>query len=309
VKEDKMREAMGTFETKRKSKVITLEEAASMVKDGMKLGLGGMMSWNGPNAFVREVIRKGVKDLALIPTNVAGYQIDILLGAGCVKKLYMSYIGFEFIGFAPNFRRLCESGKLDVVELDEEGLLQAQKAGGIGVAFFPLPDGMLAVDTVKRNPDWYKVVEDPFTGKKVVVVPPLRSDICVLHAGKCDPYGNAQEIGNPETLLYRSADKVIITAEEIVPLENTMANYRGVTVMGSFVDAVVEVPYGCHPGECSGYYTLDEGHLRKYIEAGKTEDTFKKYLDEYIYKLKNHEEYLEKIGIAKLISQLKYRYS
>ncbi len=285
---------MVTAETKRKSKVVSLPDAAKMVKNGMMLDLGGGHSRESPNAFARELVRMGVKDLTLIPTNSSAYQADILLGAGCVKTLYMSYVGLDYIGAAPNFRRLAESGTLNIIEFDEMGLLRGLKAAGAGVRFFPLPDGMRAVDVVRANPDFYKEVVDPFTGEKVVVVPPITPDIAVLHVARCDAYGNARELGFTDGIMHMAARKVIVTTEEIVSLEDTQANYKEVTILGRFVEAVVEVPYGGHPGPCSGCYQLDEEHLREYQQAGKNETTFKAYLDKYVYGCKNHEEYLQK---------------
>jgi len=282
---------------KRKSKVITLEEAASWVKDGMILAIAGAHMNNSPNAFVREIVRRRVKDLTMIPSNATGYQTDILLGAGCVKKLYSSYVGMDYLGMAPNFRRLAETGNLNVVDLCELGLLRALKAGQTGAAFYALPDGIMACDNVRLNPDWYKVVDDPFTGKKVVVVPPLRADIAVTHVHKCDAYGNAREGGYLDQCLVSAADTVIITTEEVVPLEDTQAHYKEVTIFGNIVDAVVEVPYGAHPADChGGGYRPDEEHLREYEKAGRDESTFKEFLDKYVYGVKNHAEYLEKIG-------------
>jgi glutaconate CoA-transferase subunit A len=132
---------METAKPKRKSKVITLEEAASWVKDGMKLSIAGAQHNNAPNAFVREIIRRKIKDLIIIPSNATGYQTDILIGAGCVKKIYSSYVGLDYIGIAPNFRRFAETGKLETVDLCELGLLRALKAGQTGTAFHALPDG------------------------------------------------------------------------------------------------------------------------------------------------------------------------
>ncbi|MDP2917308.1 MAG: CoA-transferase [Dehalococcoidia bacterium] len=124
---------------RRKNKVVSLQEAANLVEDGMMLAIGGAAIRDAPNAFVRELIRKGVKDLTVVPTNSSGYHVDILIGAGCIKTLYTSYVGLDYIGAAPNFRRMAESGKLDVVEFDETGLLRALKAGGTGVAFYRCP--------------------------------------------------------------------------------------------------------------------------------------------------------------------------
>ena len=296
----KGKEKMETAE--RKSKVITIEEAAGWVKDGAKLSVSGCQHNNAPNAFVRQVIRNGVKDLTIIPTNATGFQTDILIGAGCVKRVYSSYIGLDYIGLAPNFRRYCEAGRLEVVDLDELGLLRALKAGQTGAAFYALPDGIMACDNVALNPDWYKKVTDPFTGKEVIVVPPLRTDIAVIHAYKCDAYGNVQEGGFLDQSLVQAADKVIVTTEEVVPLEDTQAHYREVTIFGNIVDAVVEIPYGAHPFDChGGGYRHDEKHLREYEKAAREEDSFRQYLDKYVYGCKNHAEYLEKIGMERLL--------
>jgi hypothetical protein len=176
------------------------------------------------------------------------------------------------------------------------------KAGTMGAAFYALPDGIMACDNVKLNPDWYKIIDDPFTGKKVVVVPPLRADIAVTHTYRCDPFGNAQEGGYLNQFLVTAADKVIITTEEVMPLEYTEAHYKEVTIFGNIVDAVVEVPYGAHPGHChGGTYKHDEEHLIEFQKAGKDEESFKKYLDTYVFGCKNHAGYLEKIGIKKLL--------
>lgn len=297
---------MTSSEKRRRSKVISLEEAASMVTDGMMLGMGGGHSRESPNAFSRELVRSGVKNLTIVPTNATAYQTDILIGAGCVKTLYLSYCGMDYIGAAPNFRRFAEAGKLDIIEFDEMGLLRALKATAAGVRFFPLPDGMSAVDVVRANPDFYKIIDDPFTGAKVVVVPPIMPEIAVVHVPKCDPYGNARELGMVEDILHQASKKLIVITEEVVPVEDTQAHFREVTIGGHWVDAVVEVPYGSHPGPCAGCYPLDEAHLREYQKAAKSDDTFKAYLDKYVYGCKNHDEYLEKIGIAQKLRQLKY---
>lgn len=290
---------------KRSSKVMSLQEAAGLIRDGMMLGLGGGHISEAPNAFVRELVKRGVKDLTIIPLNGTGYQTDILLGAGCVKTLYTSYVGLDYIGTAPNYRRLAESGKLDIIEFDEMGLLRGLKAAVAGLAFFPLPDGFRGTDHPQANPNFYREVKDPFTGKSVIVVPPIRPEIAVLHAPKCDIYGNARHMGIVEDIMSQAANKTIVTTEEIVPLEDTRTHYREITVYGKSVIAVVPVSYGAHPAQCAGAYPHDEDHLREYQKAGKNEETFKEYLDKYVYSCKTNEEYLEKIGIARLNS-LKY---
>ena len=288
----------------RSSKVVSMEEAASRVKDGMMISIGGNHSHEAPSAFSRELVRRGVKDLILVPSNAAGYQVDILIGGGCVKTLYNSYCGLDYVGAAPNFRRYAESGKLDVLELDEMGLLRGLKASAAGVAFYPLPDGFLGVDCWKVSPEFYRVIEDPFTGRKVVVVPPIRPEICITHVPRCDVYGNAIEPGVLDDILHKAANHVILTTDEIVPLDYTRSHHTEVTILGKFVDAVVKVPYGAHPGQCSGHYTHDAEHMREYQAAAKDDSSFRRYLDKYVYG-KSNEQYLEAVGVSRLL-QLKY---
>jgi len=292
---------MGLTERKRASKVVDLHTAASMVQDAMILGLGGVHSHEAPAAFSRELIRRGVKNLTIVPNNASGYQTDILIGAGCVKTIYNSYCGLDYVGDAPNFRRFAESGRLNVFEFDEMGLLRGLKAAAAGVAFFPLPHGFLGVDVWKANPEFYQVIEDPFTKQKVVVCRPITPDIAVIHCAKCDEYGNGRELQVMEDILYQAAKKVILTTEEIVSLEDTQMHYKEVTILGKFIDAVVEVPYGCHPGQCSGKYIHDSEHLREYQIAARNDDSLKEYLDKYVYGAPTHERYLELIGHDRLL--------
>ena len=49
------------------SKIVSLDTALSAVKDGMTLAIGGWIFHGQPMALVRGLIRKGVRDLTLIP--------------------------------------------------------------------------------------------------------------------------------------------------------------------------------------------------------------------------------------------------
>lgn len=50
----------------RASKVRGLREAAALVADGMTVALGGYLATNKPAAFVREIIRRRVRDLTIV---------------------------------------------------------------------------------------------------------------------------------------------------------------------------------------------------------------------------------------------------
>jgi NADPH-dependent 2,4-dienoyl-CoA reductase/sulfur reductase-like enzyme len=102
----------------RKSKIKSLTEAVADIPDGSKILAGGVHLSNTPMALVRQLIRRGVKDLEIIPTPATGLWVDILIAANAVRKIYVSYIGLEFLGLAPNFRRWAEAGRIEVVDVD-----------------------------------------------------------------------------------------------------------------------------------------------------------------------------------------------
>ncbi len=66
------------------SKIVSLDTALSVVQDGMTLGIGGWIFHGQPMALVRGLIRKGVRDLTLVPAP-GSIAPDMLIGAGCVK--------------------------------------------------------------------------------------------------------------------------------------------------------------------------------------------------------------------------------
>jgi acyl CoA:acetate/3-ketoacid CoA transferase alpha subunit len=45
---------------------MTVDEAVANVSDGMTIGIGGWGSRRKPMAFVRALVRKGVKDLTVV---------------------------------------------------------------------------------------------------------------------------------------------------------------------------------------------------------------------------------------------------
>jgi glutaconate CoA-transferase subunit A len=66
------------------------------------------------------------------------------------------------------------------------------------------------------------------------------------------------------------------------------------------VDAVVHLPYGAHPTACYGFYDYDAQHLNTYRALALDDAQFAAYLDEYVYGVGGHTEYLEKIGAQAL---------
>ena len=64
------------------------------------------------------------------------------------------------------------------------------------------------------------------------------------------------------------------------------------------VDVVAHAPLGAHPCGFGALYERDETHFREYLQAANTTDDFQKYLQRYVYDVRNHQEYLEQVDGA-----------
>lgn len=174
-------------------------------------------------------------------------------------------------------------------------MLLALQAGANGLPFIPVI-GFLNTDYMKIRKDFH-IMKDPFSGNDYVVVPPIVPDVAIIHAFKGDRYGAViTDSFRNDRLLAMAAKKTIAVVEEIVEPEDVVPGKYGVFVSAVHVDALVLAPNGAHPTSCREKYSLDAAHIMEYMEAAKTEESFKAYLDKYIIGPENHEAYLEVVG-------------
>jgi glutaconate CoA-transferase subunit A len=256
-------------------KVMSLYEAASLVKPGDILALGGMTLYRRPVAFVWELIRQGKGDLTLLALT-AGYESDLLVGAGLVKRVRTCYFGLEVFGLAPMFTKLATAGRVEVIEETEASIVFGLRAALAGVGFMP-GQGWLETDILRVRPD-VKLVDDPYSERSYVAFPAIRPDIAVIHARAADRSGNAILGGNlaVDWELSLAAEKTIVTAERLVEELEGRAD-----ILGIYVNAIVEAPRGAHPTSCYPDYPLASEEILNYIEACDA-GRFEEYLKEFI---------------------------
>lgn len=276
-------------------KVITEREAVSrFVYDGCYLGTELYGTVRAPMSLAREVVRQGKKDLRVCGQGVL--ELDILLAAGLIKKLDITYIGLEVYGTSSALRRAVESGQVEkCVEWSNGAITWRMKAAAMGVPFLPTRS-LLGTDTFGYSAA--KVVEDPFTGAKVALLPALVLDVALIHVHRADKYGNCQVDGITgfAAEMARASKRLIVSAEEIISTED-IRKYPDRTLIPYYlVDAVVHAPYGSHPGEMAYLYGRDEPGIKEWVEMSKTAEGAQEYLDKYVYGVKNHNEYLKLIG-------------
>lgn len=281
-----------------RDKVMSEQEAiATLVHDGDYIGKELYGTVRAPMSLARELVRQGKKHLRAVGQGVL--ELDLWVEAGLVEAMDLTYHGLEVYGISYALRRAAESGRVRLVEWSNGAITWRMKAAAMGVPFIPVKS-MLGSDTLRYSAA--KVVECPFTGEKVCLLPALVLDVALIHVHRADRYGNAQVEGISGFALEmsRAARRVIISAEEIVPTEEIRKYPDRTTIPYYLVDAVVHAPFGSHPGEMAYMYERDEEHIRHYVESSQTPEGMKAYMDRYVYGVRSHQEYLQLIGAERL---------
>jgi acyl CoA:acetate/3-ketoacid CoA transferase alpha subunit len=284
-------------------KTMTAKEAVEkFVFDGAYIASGGFGHVRVSMSVIYEIIRQKKRDLTLAG-KTAVHDLDILVGSGCVNKVEAAYsFAHELRGLSPASRRMVESGRCKAVaEISNAGYQWRFLGGMMGVPFIPARS-MLGTDTLTHSA--CKVVECPFTGKPITLIPSCNPDVAFIHVHRCDIYGNSQidGIAVEDFELARAARRLIITTEEIIDNEKIREKPYLTTIPFYHVDAVVEQPFGCHPCLMPYKYYFDEEHIGEWLKLSKTEEGANEYFDKYVFSVKDYNEYIaQQGGIEKLL--------
>ena len=292
-------------------KRTNVEEVVNTIKSGSTIAIGGVHYHNSPMIVIRELIRQNVTDLTLIGGFSLSIQIDMLIGAGLVKKVICPYVGFEgyFSPIAPNFRRAAEKNEIEIVELEEGAALYGLKAAAHGLPFHPFQSKVIdETDFPRKSPDIYKKVVSPFDNESYYVVPQIKPDIALLHSQYADQSGNAVYLGAGavDTTMAEASSRVILTCDDLVPLEWIRQEYIKTHVIGHFITDLVHEWAPTHPCSSHGMYKHDNQHIILYLKhAREGKASFKRYLQKYVFDPKNQRSYVKLIGGKQQLGKLK----
>jgi len=298
-----LRRKTGARDRSLREKVMSLEEAAKLVKDGDRVGIGGSTLSRTPIAMIWALIRAGRKGLSC-SRGIMSSDGELLLGSGASDHLITSWFSQGIVwGVSKVMRLYTESKRARFEEWSHMAMGLRFRAGAMGVPFLPMRS-MMGSDVIARLPE-VRQIDCPFTGEKLVLVPALNPDVALIHVQRCDPYGNAQIDGLQfmDIDLAMAANRVILTTERIVSNEQIRRAPDQTKIPFLAVEAVVEVPFGCAPHECYGVYEpffkhhdMYAGLMRKDPAKGIAE-----YLDRYFHGPKSWTEYLDLIGMEELL--------
>lgn len=287
------------------NKVTTVEKAVlEHVRDGDYLAVGGFGHVRIPTDVLYEIVRQKKRDLGMAG-HTSIYDSDLLAASGCLTRCDISYVvGYEIRGLSASARRAFQSKNLKKCDWSNSALAWRFWAGAAGLSFVP-SRVLLGTDTFKHSAA--KTVICPFTGQKYSALPALYPDVGIVHVHRADIYGNCQIDGIlvSDEFLARSSKRVIISTEKLIPNEEIRLNPQLTAIPYWCVDAVVETPFGSHPGNMPGEYWFDEEFFKMFLEMGKTEAGTAQFFEEYVYQVDEFEQYLEKIGGVKKMNELR----
>ncbi|MGC2777294.1 MAG: CoA-transferase, partial [Bradyrhizobium sp.] len=251
-----------------------------------------------PMSLVRALIRKGARDLHLIPAP-GSIAPDMLIGAGCAASTICVFISFEQFGLAPHFRRQSENGTLKVYDLDGPAIAGGLRAGICDLPYMPVPD--LGTDLPKFAPEHYWPLPSKPGERKMLAVAAVKPDVCLLHAQQADEHGNVQHLGPPffDAMIAQASRRVIVSVDRIVSTDTIRRSNHLTKLPSAMVDAVVEAPFGAHPTASPSLYRSDEAHLKEYVKSSASAETFSAYLDRYVRGAPSS-AYLDAIGGSRL---------
>jgi glutaconate CoA-transferase, subunit A len=286
-----------------RDKVMSLEEAATLVPDGASVGIGGSTLSRTPMAMIWALIRVGRKDLCCA-RSITSSEGELLFGSGTSRHIVTSWFSQGIVwGVSRVMRLYTEEKRARFEEWSHMAVGLRFRAGAMGVPFLPMRS-MMGSDLVGQLP-YARQIDCPFTGEKLVLVPALNPDFALIHVQRCDSFGNAQIDGLPfmDLDLALAANRVILTTERIVSNDQIRRAPDHTKIPFLAVEAVVEVPFGSAPHECYGLYEPLFKHLDEYAAQLRQdpEQGIRSYLERYFYAPKSWTEYLDLLGLEGLL--------
>ena len=291
---------------------MTASEAVSnFVFDGATIGMGGQSIGRCAMAMAHEIVRQGKRDLTLVGCNLA-MSMDVLVGAGLVKRTECGTGNSERFGVAFRWRRAIEEGTLEVDDYSHLGMASRFLAGSLGLPFMPIKS-LLGSDILnKKSADGrkpFELVDNPWNpGEPVVLLPACNPDVSIIHAQKADEMGNViiEGFTTQEPEMVRASKAVIVSCEELISSDEVRKDPDRTTIPYIFVDAVVEQRWGAYPTSTYRYYEHDDEHLLDYQGRARAGgDEYQDYLQRSIYDCNDFDEYLEKAAGSERLDRLR----
>ncbi len=291
----------------RKSKVVRYEDLGRVITDALDHGgslcLGGLLKQGRPTALVREVIKSGRRRLKLFSSPASGYDVDLLIAAGCVAETFLPVVTLEH-RFCPFFRDAVERNTIKAHAVDALSIIGGLMATANGVPYQPVT-AWAGSDVIELNPLIVRT-SCPFEGTPLFATRAIQPDLALIHAQEADEFGNVRHLATmtyADALIAKAARKVIVSVDRIIPAEKILAEPSRTTIPGVYVTHVVQVPFGAHPTASFPNYSVDEDFIDAFADIGDAvrkdpakRDMVDAYLERHVWQPIDPFDYLDSVG-------------
>jgi glutaconate CoA-transferase subunit A len=274
--------------------------------DGMQYASGAALPVGSDAiAFGRELLRQRRRGLhAIFHCNTQ--QLNLLAAAGAVTRAECGFSGLEGFGFANGLRRAVESGQLALEDYSNLAMPLRLLGGALGWPFVPATVNV-GTDLQYRSafdpedyPSHRKIpsVTDPFSGRTIGALSPLKPDLAAIHVTLSDVAGNAIMLGTEWSRfeLSRAAQRVVLLADAIVD-DGCIRQFPNlVRIPGVIVEAVVYWPFAAWPQASPGMYDIDEAHMKQMNLALGSAAGTAGYVRDFVESYRDLDGYLDLIG-------------
>lgn len=262
--------------------ICSLDELAAAVPDGTKLVVPSDNCGVAMSA-TRELVRRGVRGLHLVCVPISGLQTELLIGAGAVATLETSAVTLGEFGPAHRFADALRSRRIRMLDSTCPAIHAALQAGQKGLPFIPLR-GLIGSDLLAARSDW-KIIDNPFApGDAIAVLPAINPDIALFHAPLADRRGNVYIGRRRELLTMAHASKQTFVTVEAISEHDLFDDEKLVpgVVPAIYVSRIALAKRGAWPVGLAGHYGGDDAAIARYVHSAKTEEGFRRFLDEWL---------------------------
>jgi 3-oxoacid CoA-transferase subunit A len=213
--------------------VASIAEALEPLRDGMTILCGGFGLSGNPEALIRGVVERGVKDLTVVSNNAGnlGKRLATWLEAGIIRKVICSYIGAN-----EDLHTRMASGEV-LVEITPQGTLaERMRAAGAGIPAFFTPTG---VGTIVEEGKEVREID----GRRYILERALHGDVALVRAQMSDHFGNLRfwrTAKNFNPVMATAAKLTLVECDKLV--ENGAIDPDAVHLPGIYVHRLVHVP-------------------------------------------------------------------
>ena len=266
------------------STAVGAAAVATLIEDGMTIGIGGWGSRRKPMALVRQVVRSGARNLRIV--SFGGPDVGILCATGQAAEIVHGFVSLDTVAIDPHFAAARQSGAVRNVEYDEGMLIAGLRAASRRLPFEATRSGA-GSDAVTRNPA-IRTITSPYPDAEVLVaMPAVHLDLALLHLDRADPRGTAVCLGPDlyfDDLFAGAAARTLASVESVVSTAEllTDAGPTASVLDRTLIDLIVPIPDGAGFTAHPPHTARDERLQRTYVRAAESPEAWSDFRARFV---------------------------